>query len=101
MNVVVTGGGSNIPILRRVFEGELPHESMNRPIPHPVQLPEASVIGRSNSGPDESVLPELVCVAGCAAPEEVSFKEVELEEYDSTYEDPLYELRCWARSRWV
>src|SRR5690606_2001691 len=103
-NVIVAGGGSNIPELRSVFTKSLPHPYVKSVKERAVRLANARVVGHSSRLPAEAEAFELLSVLGSTRPvwEEVEFSASNaISTVVPVIEDPLRELSKVRYMRWV
>jgi hypothetical protein len=104
-NVVVVGGGSNIPGLRNVFTRNLPHKQIRRCHVRAAHLASVQVAGASEAVPGNGEAFELLSVLGCSSPPWEGVEYLTPDRVDDVvplFENPEEEERRRARNtRWV
>jgi hypothetical protein len=104
VRVVVAGGGSNIPKLRRALEaGRRPHHWVAQRIAHRPTIPSVAVCGASSRSPTVDEAPELVCVLGAARSpdDDIQYSTVRPETIIPFYENPEAEIYRQRHARWL
>ena len=105
LHIAMAGGGSNIKALRQVLShGPAPHAWVKQRTRHPLTMPEMlTVVGATESAPNETELLELVCVGGAATSpyEDSPYSDAEIRRVVPVYDDAIGEVRRGRKSVWL